>query len=309
MISERHQAMLEFERTFWTYDEPKETRHPRAVPVLGRRLLCRAERAARAARSDDPRPAGGPPPAAPAGAPSPRAARRHRRAGRRTRMSDVSDGSGPVPRRTPRASDGGAPVSGAVAIVLAVIAVVAGFFILRSISGDSTEQPFDVRPTADATQENPTGDDARGDDAAHVDADPGAHHHGRRHAHRRRAPPSSSPTPTTSAASASQMSRALEAGRLHDGRADRLGGPRPRPLDGVDRLLRPRTGRRPSRSPTRSAAALGGGVSVLPLPAGTPPVESGSLDGAGVLLMLGTDKAEQDARRPQRRRHRQRRCR
>ena len=24
MISERHQAMLEFERNFWTYDEPKE---------------------------------------------------------------------------------------------------------------------------------------------------------------------------------------------------------------------------------------------------------------------------------------------
>jgi len=25
VISERHQAMLEFERTFWTYDEPKAT--------------------------------------------------------------------------------------------------------------------------------------------------------------------------------------------------------------------------------------------------------------------------------------------
>ena len=25
VISERHQAMLEFERTFWTFDEPKET--------------------------------------------------------------------------------------------------------------------------------------------------------------------------------------------------------------------------------------------------------------------------------------------
>lgn len=24
MISERHQAMLEFERAFWTFDEPKE---------------------------------------------------------------------------------------------------------------------------------------------------------------------------------------------------------------------------------------------------------------------------------------------
>lgn len=25
VISERHQAMLEFERNFWTFDEPKET--------------------------------------------------------------------------------------------------------------------------------------------------------------------------------------------------------------------------------------------------------------------------------------------
>ena len=51
-------------------------------------------------------------------------------------MSDVADGSGPVPRRTPRSADGGAPVSGALAIVLAVVAVVAGFLILRSISDD-----------------------------------------------------------------------------------------------------------------------------------------------------------------------------
>src|SRR5690349_17364280 len=59
-------------------------------------------------------------------------------------MSDVGDGSGPVPRRTPRSADGGAPVSGALAIVLAVIAVVAGFFILRSISGDEKKQ-FDLQ--------------------------------------------------------------------------------------------------------------------------------------------------------------------
>src|SRR6187431_2693571 len=59
-------------------------------------------------------------------------------------MSDVADGSGPVPRRTPRSSEGGAPVSGALAIVLAVVAVIAGFFILRSISGDDEKQ-FDLQ--------------------------------------------------------------------------------------------------------------------------------------------------------------------
>ena len=44
-------------------------------------------------------------------------------------MTDVPDGSGQIPRRAPRVSDGSAPVSGALAIVLAVVAVVAGFLI------------------------------------------------------------------------------------------------------------------------------------------------------------------------------------
>ena len=49
-------------------------------------------------------------------------------------MSDVPDGSGPVPRRTTRVGDGGAPVSGALAMALAAVALIAGFFILRSPS-------------------------------------------------------------------------------------------------------------------------------------------------------------------------------
>ncbi|HEX4981255.1 MAG TPA: LytR C-terminal domain-containing protein [Ilumatobacteraceae bacterium] len=51
--------------------------------------------------------------------------------------SDVPEGSGPGPvGRRPRAGDGGAPASGALAIVLAIVAVVAGFLILRSINDD-----------------------------------------------------------------------------------------------------------------------------------------------------------------------------
>lgn len=45
------------------------------------------------------------------------------------------DGSGQIARR-PRVNDGPPPVSGVVAIVLAVIAVVAGYLILRSITDD-----------------------------------------------------------------------------------------------------------------------------------------------------------------------------
>jgi hypothetical protein len=52
-------------------------------------------------------------------------------------MSDYSDGSGQITRR-PRVNDGPPPVSGVVAIVLAVVAVVAGYFILRSITDDGT---------------------------------------------------------------------------------------------------------------------------------------------------------------------------
>jgi hypothetical protein len=45
--------------------------------------------------------------------------------------------SGALPaRRSGRGGDGGAPVSGALTIVLAVVAVVAGFLILRAITGD-----------------------------------------------------------------------------------------------------------------------------------------------------------------------------
>ncbi|HWL44257.1 MAG TPA: LytR C-terminal domain-containing protein [Ilumatobacter sp.] len=47
------------------------------------------------------------------------------------------DGSGQIARR-PRVNDGPPPVSGVVAIVLAVIAVVAGYLILRSITSDGS---------------------------------------------------------------------------------------------------------------------------------------------------------------------------
>jgi hypothetical protein len=202
-------------------------------------------------------------------------------------MTDVSDGSGPIPRRTPRASDGGAPVGGAVAIVLAFIAVVAGFFILRSISGDSEDNAFDVRPTGDATQENPTGDDTG-----------------------TTAPASTlTPAPTTTAApalttqgatvivanaskiggTASQMSRALEAAGFTMGEATNSAGIADALTASVVYFDPAQVGAEPVANSV--AAALGGGVSVLALPVGTPPVESGSLDGAGVLLMLGTDKA------------------
>jgi hypothetical protein len=73
-------------------------------------------------------------------------------------MTDVPDGSGQIPRRTTRVSDGGAPVSGALAMVLAAVALVAGFFILRSIS-DGGDNALDLPGTGSTAD----GSDASGD--------------------------------------------------------------------------------------------------------------------------------------------------
>ena len=75
--------------------------------------------------------------------------------------TDVPEGAGPGPvGRRPRAGDGGAPASGALAIVLAIVAVVAGFLILRSINddddGDAGETPSgSVAPTDSGDRDHP----------------------------------------------------------------------------------------------------------------------------------------------------------
>jgi hypothetical protein len=203
-------------------------------------------------------------------------------------MTDVPDGSGQIPRRAPRASDGGAPVSGALAIVLAVVAVVAGFLILRSISDGGNTQ-LDVA-AGDGNAE--PGDDR--DDPDSTDVTDG----------------SAVPTlPTTTTVppivtdgasvlvanangvggSASSMSRALETGAG---------------FTVVDPVNSSSTIGDIDESviyfdPTNAAAqavadslsrVLGGVGTIAPLE-GTPPTADGSLNGAGVLLMLGNDKA------------------
>ncbi len=50
--------------------------------------------------------------------------------------NDESTESGPGSRRTPRQGLGGSPVGSTISIVLAVIAVIAGFLILRNITDD-----------------------------------------------------------------------------------------------------------------------------------------------------------------------------
>ena len=196
--------------------------------------------------------------------------------------SEVPEGSVPPPgaRRAPRGGDGGAPVSGALTIVLAIVAVVAGFLILRSIADDDD------------------GGDAGGGTATSTET----------------TAPSSLLTTTTAAAptttttpplvtegatvvvanasningSAGQMTRALEAAGYQMGEATNAAA-------SVGQLDQTVVYFDPAQPGAQAVAesvgrSLGGVASISPVPT-PPPVESGDLGGAGVLVMLGIDKA------------------
>lgn len=204
-------------------------------------------------------------------------------------MTDGTDGSGQIPRRTARVGDGRSPVSGALAIVLAVVAVVAGFLILRSIS-DGGEQALDFDGGASAPQ---SGDQASVDgDATDSTTDETI---------------ATLPTTTTLpplvvegasvivanangvGGSASAMSRALET------------GPGFTMVDPVNSSVTigdieasviyydPTVPAAESVAGSLSTV-LGGVATISPMPE-TPPTRDGTLNGAQVLLMLGNDKA------------------
>jgi hypothetical protein len=200
-------------------------------------------------------------------------------------MSDGSEGSGPIPRRTPRTSDGGAPVSGALAIVLAVVAVVVGFLILRSISGDDDQQLGIPSGSSDTT----------GDDQSSTTAPNGS-------------TATTLPTVTTEppltvdgatvvvanandiGGSAQRMATALETGP-HFTLGEPIDAADPVPID-VSVVYFDSTQLAAEAVAQSVARALGGGVNVIPMPATGPPVQGGDIGDAGVLLMLGLDKAD-----------------
>lgn len=203
-------------------------------------------------------------------------------------MTDGHDGSGQMPRRTTRVSDGRAPVSGALAIGLAVIAVVAGFLILRSISdGGEQSLDFDGDGSSSSSDQPGGGDDAPGATTGESIA--------------------TLPTPTTLpesvktgasvivanangvGGSASAMSRALETGG---------GFTMVDPVDSSETIgdLDVSVIYFDPTNPAAEAVAnslstvLGGVATIAPMPE-TPPTRDGTLNGAEVLLLLGNDKA------------------
>ena len=203
-------------------------------------------------------------------------------------MTDGPDGSGQIPRRSTRVGDGRAPVTGALAIVLAVVAVVAGFLILRSIS-DGGEQSLDF----DGTGSPSSGEQSNGDDEAPDSTTGGSI----------ATLPTSTTLPplVTSGASvivananavggsASAMSRALETGAgftLVDpvNSSATIGD-----LD-VSVIYFDATVPAAENVAGSLSTVLGGVATIAPMPE-TPPTRDGTLNGAQVLLMLGNDKA------------------
>ncbi len=202
-------------------------------------------------------------------------------------MSDVN-GGGQMPRR-PRVSDGGAPVSGALAIVLALVAVVAGYLILRSISDDG-EAALDF-PVADGAVANGSGDE-NPDQAV----DPTA----------TTAPVTIATTTTVPlivtdgadvlvanansvGGSAGQMKRALETGPGFTV-VDAVNGSAALG-DIFDSAIYYDTSNPQAEAVARSLAEVLGDVStVAPLPE-LPPTDDGDMRGADVLLLLGDDIA------------------
>jgi len=171
------------------------------------------------------------------------------------------------------------------AIVLAVIAVVAGFFILRSISGDDKKQ-FDLQSAGTGA---PAGEGNNAPESTTPSSVVST------------APQSTTTTIVTDGAtvvvanangqggSAATMATALEVAGFTMGDAmdasDATGN-----LEVTVIYYDPA---QPAAQPVAESvnSVMGGGATVLPLPGGTPPVADGTIDGAGVLVMLGLDKA------------------
>lgn len=205
-------------------------------------------------------------------------------------MSDMTDASGQMPRRNPRVGDGGSPVSGAVAIVLALVAVVAGFFILSSIS-DGGDNALDFPP------DSANGSDDDADSGAVTTLDPSQTTVGTL------APATTAPQVVTEGASvlvanannvagsAGQMQRALETGPGFTVAGAVNASTSVGTLEAS--VIYYDDSNAQALPVAESLGEVLGGVSdVSPLPE-TAPTADGDMMGAHVLLMLGNDKAGQ----------------
>lgn len=195
------------------------------------------------------------------------------------------DGSGPISRR-PRVNDGPPPVSGVVAIVLAVIAVVAGYLILRSITDDGAVSGGPGIETGDGT----------GTSTESTVPSTGS------------TVPQLATTTTTApglvttgasvivanangqAGSAGQAARVLENSAGFQ-LVDPTDANESTPDQDTSSIFYDTTNPAAQTVAESLNTVLGGALNVQPMPDPVP-VQDGDLKGAGVLLMLGRDFAE-----------------
>lgn len=200
-------------------------------------------------------------------------------------MSDHFDGSGPA--RRPRVGEPPAQVSGGLAVVLAAVALIAGFLILRSISDGG-------QSSLDFSNDGGSVDSAAGDGDATATATT--------------APlvdivttttTTEPPLVTTGASvivanangiggSAGEMTRTLESGAGFQ-MVDPVDASSAVGILGVS-VIYYDAGVTGSQAVAESLSRVLGGTQVAPLQ-GAAPTQDGTLGGAAVLLMLGLDNA------------------
>lgn len=196
-----------------------------------------------------------------------------------------STGSG----RSPRLGDARSPVGSTLSIVLAVVAVIAGFLILRELTDDDGGSEADTELPADSTAPGATTPEGGSTGGSANALDPAV-----------TSPPSAAPKTYAGATiavanssgvsgSAASMSAALGT-EGYEGIGDPGNGNTGEDL--TTTVVHYVNGNAPAEAVARSIAADLGGVSVAPMPE-TRPVEGGSTADATVLVVLGTDTAGQ----------------
>ena len=193
--------------------------------------------------------------------------------------TSVSGPGGTPPRKSPRQGIGGSPVGSTLSIVLAVVAVVAGFLILRNITDDNDGASSAIGDPTDVA-----------DDATTTTVDPAL-------------------TTTSAAPTTTVPQLVTEGATVVVANASGVPGSAGRmstALGGVGYTMAEATNATTqlevsivyydpavaaAQAVAESVARSMGGLEVAPVP--TPvPIEGGALNGSGVVVMLGTAQAD-----------------
>jgi hypothetical protein len=179
-------------------------------------------------------------------------------------------------RRSPRQGVGGSPMGSTISIVLAVVAVIVGFLILNNITNDGSSAGGGGAPVDSAPADSSN---------ASVETI---------------APPDSTVPPLVTAGATVVVANASgvpgSAGRMTTELAT-LAFEMVEPAINstqtglVASIVQYDPGNAAAQAVAESVARSLGGVAVQVVPT-PPPVEGGSLNGAGVLVLLGTDQAD-----------------